>query len=89
MYVWIYFHYYFIFVIIYIYIYISYSIEYEYSLVLPLVSRQTVNIMQSGHNLTDTMELSTFAFLYGTFPAAPGAFVIAAHYNINVNLVNI
>lgn len=53
-----------------------------------MVSRQTVNVMQSGQNFSDTMELSTFAFLYGTFPAAPGAFVIATHYNINVNLVN-
>ncbi|KQS44025.1 integral membrane protein GPR155 isoform X2 [Drosophila erecta] len=56
-------------------------------LVLPLVIRQTVNIMQSGQNFNDTTELSTFGFLYGTFPAAPGAFVIATQYNIEVELV--
>ncbi|KAH8286404.1 hypothetical protein KR054_008655 [Drosophila jambulina] len=56
-------------------------------LVLPLVIRQTVNIMQSGQNFNDTTELSTFGFLYGTFPAAPGAFVIATQYNMEVELV--
>ncbi|XP_030385806.1 integral membrane protein GPR155 isoform X2 [Scaptodrosophila lebanonensis] len=56
-------------------------------LVLPLVSRQTVNIMQAGVNFNDTTELSTFGFLYGTFPAAPGAFVIATQYNIEVELI--
>ncbi|XP_022227106.1 integral membrane protein GPR155 [Drosophila obscura] len=56
-------------------------------LVLPLVIRQTVNIMQAGQNFNDTTELSTFGFLYGTFPAAPGAFVIATQYNMEVELV--
>ncbi|XP_055846955.1 integral membrane protein GPR155 [Episyrphus balteatus] len=56
-------------------------------LVLPLVARQTVNIMQAGGNFNDTTELSTFGFLYGTFPAAPGAFVIATQYNIEVELI--
>ncbi|XP_068142293.1 lysosomal cholesterol signaling protein [Drosophila tropicalis] len=56
-------------------------------LVLPLVTRQTVNIMQAGANFNETTELSTFGFLYGTFPAAPGAFVIATQYNIEVELV--
>ncbi|XP_073838455.1 integral membrane protein GPR155 homolog anchor [Musca autumnalis] len=56
-------------------------------LVLPLVCRQTVNIMQAGSDFNDTTELSTFGFLYGTFPAAPGAFVIATQYNIEVELI--
>ncbi|ALC42981.1 CG7510 [Drosophila busckii] len=56
-------------------------------LVLPLVCRQTVNIMQAGDNFNDTTELSTFGFLYGTFPAAPGAFVIATQYNVEVELI--
>jgi len=43
--------------------------------------------MQSGQNFNDTTELSTFGFLYGTFPAAPGAFVIATQYNMEVELV--
>lgn len=57
------------------------------SLVLPLVCRQTVNIIDAGDNFNDTTELSTFGFLYGTFPAAPGAFVIATQYNVEVELV--
>lgn len=57
-------------------------------LVLPLVTRQTVNIMQSGANLNETTELSTYGFLVGTFPAAPGAFVVASQYNLDVELVS-
>lgn len=45
--------------------------------------------MQAGANFNDTTELSTFGFLYGTFPAAPGAFVIATQYNIEVELVGV
>lgn len=43
--------------------------------------------MQAGSDFNDTTELSTYGFLYGTFPAAPGAFVIATQYNIEVELV--
>lgn len=43
--------------------------------------------MQAGTDFNDTTELSTFGFLYGTFPAAPGAFVIATQYNVEVELV--
>lgn len=57
-------------------------------LVLPLVIRQTVNITNSGYNFTETTDLSTFGFLYGTFPAAPGVFVIATRYNSDVDLVS-
>lgn len=56
-------------------------------LVLPLVIRQTVNVMQAGANFSETTELSTFGFLYGTFPSAPGAFVVAAQYNVDVDLI--
>ncbi|XP_058458341.1 integral membrane protein GPR155 [Malaya genurostris] len=56
-------------------------------LVLPLVTRQTVNIMNAGANFSETTDLSTFGFLYGTFPAAPGVFVIASQYNQDVDLI--
>lgn len=56
-------------------------------LVLPIVTRQTVNLMNAGVNFTDTTDLSTFGFLYGTFPAAPGVFVIASQYNQDVDLI--
>lgn len=57
-------------------------------MVLPLVTRQTVNIMNAGSNFTETTDLSTFGFLYGTFPAAPGVFVIATQYNVDIDLVS-
>uniref|UniRef100_A0A182Y319 Uncharacterized protein n=1 Tax=Anopheles stephensi TaxID=30069 RepID=A0A182Y319_ANOST len=56
-------------------------------LVFPLVTRQTVNIMNAGANFSETTDLSTFGFLYGTFPAAPGVFVIASQYNRDVDLL--
>lgn len=62
-------------------------IIFTFRLVLPVVTRQTVNIMNAGVNFTDTTDLSTFGFLYGTFPAAPGVFVIAAQYNLEVDLI--
>lgn len=57
-------------------------------LVLPLVIRQTVNITNAGSNFTETTDLSTFGFLYGTFPAAPGVFVVATRYNVDIDLVS-
>lgn len=56
-------------------------------LVLPIVIRQTVNVMNAGANFTDTTDLGTFGFLYGTIPAAPGVFVIASQYNTEVDLI--
>lgn len=56
-------------------------------LVLPIVNRQTVNIMSAGANVSDTTDLSTFGFLYGTIPAAPGVFVIATQYKTDVDLI--
>lgn len=54
---------------------------------MPLVIRQTINIMNPGATFADTTDLSTFGFLYGTFPAAPGAFVIATKYDTDVDLI--
>jgi len=51
------------------------------------VIRQTVNITNAGSNFTETTDLSTFGFLYGTFPSAPGAFAVATHYNTDIDLV--
>lgn len=38
-------------------------------LVLPLVIRETINIIHPGSTFAETTDLSTFGFLYGTFPA--------------------
>lgn len=56
-------------------------------LVLPLVNRQTINILNAGSNFSETTDLSTFGFLYGTFPAAPGVFVVATTYQTDVDLI--
>lgn len=64
-------------------------LTFYHRLVLPLVIRQTVNITNSGFNFTETTDLSTFGFLYGTFPAAPGVFVVATRYNTDVDLVSL
>lgn len=57
-------------------------------LVMPLVIRQAVNITNAGSNFTETTDLSTFGFLYGTFPSAPGVFAVASHYNTEIDLVS-
>lgn len=56
-------------------------------LVLPITIRQTVNVMNAGNNASETVDLGTFGFLYGTLPAAPGVFVIASQYNMEMDLV--
>lgn len=58
-----------------------------YRLALPLVIRQTINIINPGVNYTETTDLSTYGFLYGTFPSAPGAFVVATQYDTDVDLI--
>lgn len=56
-------------------------------LALPLLNRQMVNLLQAGANVSDTTDLSTYAFLYGTFPSAPGVFVIATQYQTDIDLI--
>lgn len=45
-----------------------------YRLALPLVIRETINLMNPGATFAETTDLSTFGFLYGTFPAGNGFF---------------
>lgn len=56
-------------------------------LTLPLVVREVVSIIKPGANETETLDFSTYGFLYGTFPAAPGVFVFATQYNVDIDLV--
>ena len=44
----------------------------------------TLNV---GANQTATQEWSSFGFLYGTFPPAPGAFVYAVKYDVQKELL--
>ncbi|KAJ8984141.1 hypothetical protein NQ317_017791 [Molorchus minor] len=56
-------------------------------IVLPLVTREVISIANAGFNKSETLDLSTYGFLYGTFPSAPTVFVFATQYNIDVDLV--
>jgi len=57
-------------------------------LVLPLITREIVSLLHAGGNASETQDLSTYGFLYGTFPAAPGVFVFATQYSLEVDLVS-
>ncbi|XP_026683997.1 integral membrane protein GPR155, partial [Diaphorina citri] len=62
--------------------------------IVPLVLRQVVYALLTAFpdnaptNGTASVEAySTFAFLYGTVPSAPGVFVYATSYNLDVELI--
>jgi len=57
------------------------------SLVLPLVTREMVTSFHSGADANETLDLSNFGFLYGTFPTAPGVFVYATQFNVDADVV--
>ncbi|XP_066144893.1 lysosomal cholesterol signaling protein [Euwallacea fornicatus] len=56
-------------------------------IVLPLITREVVNVLHAGVNSSETLDLSTYGFFYGTFPTAPGVFVFATQYSIDIDLV--
>uniref|UniRef100_A0AAR5Q468 DEP domain-containing protein n=1 Tax=Dendroctonus ponderosae TaxID=77166 RepID=A0AAR5Q468_DENPD len=56
-------------------------------IVLPVVTREIVNVLHAGSNGSETLDLSTYGFFYGTFPTAPGVFVFATQYLIDVDLI--
>lgn len=56
-------------------------------LVLPLVIRESVVLIKAGINSTDTSDLSTFGFLYGTIPTAPALFIFTLRYSIDIDLI--
>lgn len=56
---------------------------------LPIVTREVVSLVHAGYNESDTVDLSTYGFLYGTFPSAPTVFVFATQYSIDIDLVGI
>lgn len=51
------------------------------------MTREIVSILHAGSNESETMDLSTYGFLYGTFPSAPTVFVFSTQYGIDVDLV--
>ncbi|KAJ8676223.1 hypothetical protein QAD02_012009 [Eretmocerus hayati] len=56
-------------------------------LVLPLIIRESIIFLNAGQDLTDTADLSTFGFLYGTIPTAPALFIFTLRYNIDIDLI--
>lgn len=56
-------------------------------LVLPLVIRESIILLNAGENTTDTQDLSTYGFLYGTIPTAPALFIFTLRYNLEIDLI--
>uniref|UniRef100_A0A6V7LQ70 DEP domain-containing protein n=1 Tax=Bracon brevicornis TaxID=1563983 RepID=A0A6V7LQ70_9HYME len=56
-------------------------------LALPLVIRESVILLNAGVNETDTRDLSTYGFLYGTIPTAPALFIFTLRYNLDIDLI--
>lgn len=58
-------------------------------LILPLIIREISSsiLHSSDYNSTLVTDMSTFGFLYGTFPAAPGVFVYATTYGLDLDLI--
>lgn len=47
-----------------------------------------MHLLAAGADVNETISLSNFAFLYGTFPSAPGVFVYALQYDVAVQMVS-
>ncbi|KAK2587818.1 hypothetical protein KPH14_003919 [Odynerus spinipes] len=56
-------------------------------LVLPLIIRESIVLLNAGDNETDTRDLSTYGFLYGTIPTAPALFIFTLRYNLEIDLI--
>ena len=58
-------------------------------LILPIIAREFASglLSQSDKNSTKVQEWSDFAFLYGTFPAAPTVFVYSYKYNVVPDII--
>merc|ERR1719326_2793484 len=52
------------------------------SLVLPIIAREAVSQFGAGATANETLDLSNYAFLYGTIPTAPSVFVYASKYGL-------
>lgn len=54
---------------------------------LPLITREVISVLHAGYNSSEILDLSTYGFFYGTFPSAPGVFVFATQYMVDVDLI--
>lgn len=57
-------------------------------LVLPLISREMVELLDNGNTEANYTSLSNFAFLYGVFPTAPSVAIYASQYNMEIEIVS-
>jgi len=57
------------------------------SLVLPIISREIVSQLGAGKDANETLDLSNYAFLYGTIPTAPSVFVYASNYGVLPDMI--
>lgn len=48
-----------------------------------------MSALNAGENESETLSLSTYAFLYGTIPTAPAVFVFSNIYQLEMDLVSI
>ncbi|KAJ0178353.1 hypothetical protein K1T71_006176 [Dendrolimus kikuchii] len=56
-------------------------------IILPVVMRESVSVLNAGANESETLSLSTYAFLYGTIPTAPAVFVFSNLYQLEMDLI--
>ncbi|KAF6208388.1 hypothetical protein GE061_016842 [Apolygus lucorum] len=58
-------------------------------LVLPLVTREVSSLVLTWAQFpaNESIAFSTYGFLYGTIPSAPGVFVYATNYGLEVKLI--
>lgn len=62
-----------------------------YRILLPIVADRVLYLILPGGSSNKTesrSSISTFGFLYGTFPTAPTVFVFSNHYNIAMDVVS-
>ncbi|XP_069791874.1 lysosomal cholesterol signaling protein [Narcine bancroftii] len=57
-------------------------------LVLPLISREMVELLTNGNTEANYTSLSNFAFLYGVFPTAPSVAIYASQYSMEIEIVS-
>jgi len=57
------------------------------SLVMPIIAREIVSQLGAGKDANETLDLSNYAFLYGTIPTAPSVFVYASNYGVVPDMI--
>ncbi|NXH47775.1 GP155 protein, partial [Dicaeum eximium] len=56
-------------------------------LMVPFLCREMVELLDKSDSVVNHTSLSNYAFLYGVFPAAPGAAIFASQFNMEVGII--